>query len=161
MLKHITHGVKKIRSKSQLFFLSLGSFFLSLFLFYLFSLPQISLISSVEKEISGYTNVDIACKASKPQTIKIAEYSLDLSYEKCKEIQKIQGEIIIKVYESEFYSKISELYTNNIKVISKDHSYRYYLLSILLGLLWLVISSFLLTMSVIYAIYFLKKSKIN
>ncbi|EHH0749134.1 TPA: hypothetical protein ACGUMO_001183 [Vibrio vulnificus] len=159
MLKIIIDGVKKIRSKSQLFFLSLGSLLASLFLFYLFSLPQISLLISVEKEISGYTNFDIACKASKPQAIKIAEYSLYLDYEKCKEIQKTKGEIIIKVYESEFYSKISELYINNIKVISKDHSYRYYLFSILLGLLWLSISLLLLTMSVIYAIYFLKRLK--
>ncbi|HFQ4903062.1 TPA: hypothetical protein ACGU4V_000102 [Vibrio vulnificus] len=159
MLKIIIDGVKEIRSKSQLFFLSLGSLLLSLFLFYLFSLPHLSLISSVEKEISGYTNFDITCKGSKPQAIKIAEYSLDLDYGKCKEIQKTKGEIIIKVYESEFYSKISELYTNNIKVISKDHSYRYYLFSILLGLLWLAISLLLLTMSVIYAIYFLKRLK--
>ncbi|ANN28173.1 hypothetical protein FORC17_3110 [Vibrio vulnificus] len=159
MLKIIINGVKEIRSKSQLFFLSLGSLLLSLFLFYLFSLPQISLLISVEKEISGYTNFDIVCKSRKPQTIKIAEYSLDLDHEKCKEIQKTKGEIIIKVYESEFYSKISELYTNNIKVISKDHSYRYYLFSILLGLLWLSISLLLLTMSVIYAIYFLKRLK--
>ncbi len=159
MLKIIINGVKEIRSKSQLFFLSLGSLLLSLFLFYLFSLPQISLLISVEKEISGYTNFDIVCQSRKPQVIKIAEYSLDLDYEKCKEIQKTKGEIIIKVYESEFYSKISELYTNNIKVISKDHSYRYYLFSILLGLLWLSISLLLLTMSVIYAIYFFKRLK--
>ncbi len=159
MLKIIINGVKEIRSKSQLFFLSLGSLLLSLFLFYLFSLPQISLLISVEKEISGYTNFDITCQSRKPQAIKIAEYSLDLDYEKCKEIQKTKGEIIIKVYESEFYSKISELYTNNIKVISKDHSYRYYLFSILLGLLWLSISLLLLTMSVIYAIYFFKRLK--
>ncbi|WP_207223261.1 hypothetical protein, partial [Vibrio vulnificus] len=132
---------------------------LSLFLFYLFSLPQISLLISVEKEISCYTNLDIACQSSKQQAIKIAEYSLDLDYEKCKEIQKAKGDIVIKVYESEFYSKISELYTNNIKVISKDHSYRYYLFSILLGLLWLSISLLLLTMSVIYAIYFFKRLK--
>ncbi len=159
MLKIIINGVNEIRSKSQLFFLSLGSLLLSLFLFYLFSLPQISLLISVEKEISGYTNFDIVCQSRKPQVIKIAEYSLDLDYEKCKEIQKTKGEIIIKVYESEFYSKISELYTNNIKVISKDHSYRYYLFSILLGLLWLSISLLLLTMSVIYAIYFFKRLK--
>ncbi|RZP90956.1 hypothetical protein, partial [Vibrio vulnificus] len=107
----------------------------------------------------GYTNFDIVCQPRKPQTIKIAEYSLDLDYEKCKEIQKTKGDIVIKVYESEFYSKISELYTNNIKVISKDHSYRYYLFSILLGLLWLSISLLLLTMSVIYAIYFFKRLK--
>ncbi len=159
MLKIIMDGVRKIRSKSQLFFLSLGSLLLSLFLFYLFSLPQISLLISVEKEISGYTNFDIVCQSRKPQAIKIAEYSLDLDYEKCKEIQKTKGDIVIKVYESEFYSKISELYTNNIKVISKDHSYRYYLFSILLGLLWLSISLLLLTMSVIYTIYFLKRLK--
>ncbi len=159
MLKIIINGVKEIRSKSQLFFLSLGSLLSSLFLFYLFSLPQISLLISVEKEISGYTNFDITCKSRKPQALIIDEYSLDLDYEKCKEIQKTKGEIIIKVYESEFYSKISELYTNNIKVISKDHSYRYYLFSILLGLLWLSISLLLLTMSVIYAIYFLKRLK--
>ncbi|WP_172564260.1 hypothetical protein [Vibrio navarrensis] len=157
MLKITMDGVKKIRSKSQLFFLSLGSFLLSLFLFYLFSLPQISLINSVEKEISGYTNFDIACKARKPQAIKIAEYSLDLDYKKCKEIQGIKGEVIIKTYESKFYSIISELYVNNIEIISKDYSYRYWLFSILLGLLWLAISLILLAMTVIYATYFLKK----
>lgn len=159
MLKIIMDGVRKIRSKSQLFFLSLGSLLLSLFLFYLFSLPQISLLISVEKEISGYTNFDIVCRLLLEKKKKIAEYSLDLDYEKCKEIQKTKGDIVIKVYESEFYSKISELYTNNIKVISKDHSYRYYLFSILLGLLWLSISLLLLTMSVIYAIYFFKRLK--
>ncbi|POB77535.1 hypothetical protein, partial [Vibrio vulnificus] len=69
MLKIIINGVKEIRSKSQLFFLSLGSLLFSLFLFYLFSLPQISLLISVEKEISGYTNFDITCKSWKPQVL--------------------------------------------------------------------------------------------
>ncbi|RZQ16166.1 hypothetical protein D8T50_13725 [Vibrio vulnificus] len=99
MLKIIMDGVRKIRSKSQLFFLSLGSLLLSLFLFYLFSLPQISLLISVEKEISGYTNFDIVCRLRLEKKIKIAEYSLDLDYEKCKEIQKAKGDIVIKVYE--------------------------------------------------------------
>ncbi|EGR7941355.1 hypothetical protein [Vibrio vulnificus] len=159
MLKIIIDGVKKIRSKSQLFFLSLGSLLASLFLFYLFSLPQISLLISVEKEISGYTNFDITCKSRTPQALIIDEYLLDLDYEKCKKIQKIKGDIVIKVYESNFYSMVSELYINNLKVISKDHTYPYYLFSVLRGLLWLAISLLLLTMSVIYAIYFLKRLK--
>ncbi|MGL0817486.1 hypothetical protein [Vibrio vulnificus] len=152
MLKIIINGVKEIRSKSQLFFLSLGSLLSSLFLFYLFSLPQISLLISVEKEISGYTNFDIACKSRKPQALIIDEYLLDLDYEKCKKIQKIKGNIVIKVYESNFYSMVSELYINNLKVISKDHTYPYYLFSVLRGLLWLAISLLFLTLSVIYAI---------
>ncbi|WP_206779850.1 hypothetical protein, partial [Vibrio vulnificus] len=151
MLKIIINGVKEIRSKSQLFFLSLGSLLSSLFLFYLFSLPQISLLISVEKEISGYTNFDIACKSRKPQALIIDEYLLDLDYEKCKKIQKIKGNIVIKVYESNFYSMVSELYINNLKVISKDHTYPYYLFSVLRGLLWLAISLLFLTLSVIYA----------
>ncbi|HDY7421399.1 hypothetical protein LO82_19370 [Vibrio vulnificus] len=159
MLKIIMDGVKKIRSKSQLFFLSLGSLLASLFLFYLFSLPQISLLISVEKEISGYTNFDITCKSRTPQALKIAEYLLDLDYEKCKKIQKIKGDIVIKVYESNFYSMVSELYINNLKVISKDHTYPYYLFSVLRGLLWLAISLLFLTLSVIYAIYFFKRLK--
>ncbi|EHU9453212.1 hypothetical protein KZY44_001622 [Vibrio vulnificus] len=159
MLKIIIDGVKKIRSKSQLFFLSLGSLLSSLFLFYLFSLPQISLLISVEKEISGYTNFDIACKSRKPQALIIDEYLLDLDYEKCKKIQKIKGNIVIKVYESNFYSMVSELYINNLKVISKDHTYPYYLFSVLRGLLWLAISLIFLTLSVIYAIYFFKRLK--
>lgn len=152
-------GVRKIRSKSQLFFLSLGSLLLSLFLFYLFSLPQISLLISVEKEISGYTNFDIVCQSRKPQALIIDEYLLDLDYEKCKKIQKIKGDIVIKVYESNFYSMVSELYINNLKVISKDHTYPYYLFSVLRGLLWLAISLLFLTLSVIYAIYFFKRLK--
>ncbi|EPF1537780.1 hypothetical protein ACSQRU_002349 [Vibrio vulnificus] len=159
MLKIIIDGVKKIRSKSQLFFLSLGSLLASLFLFYLFSLPQISLIISVEKEISGYTNFDITCKSRTPQALIIDEYLLDLDYEKCKKIQKIKGDIVIKVYESNFYSMVSELYINNLKVISKDHTYPYYLFSVLRGLLWLAISLLFLTLSVIYAIYFFKRLK--
>ncbi|WP_045621616.1 hypothetical protein [Vibrio vulnificus] len=159
MLKIIIDGVKKIRSKSQLFFLSLGSLLSSLFLFYLFSLPQISLLISVEKEISGYTNFDITCKSRKPQALIIDEYLLDLDYEKCKKIQKIKGDIVIKVYESNFYSMVSELYINTLKVISKDHTYPYYLFSILRGLLWLAISLLFLTLSVIYAIYFFKRLK--
>ncbi|MGL0929294.1 hypothetical protein ACSTDZ_09705 [Vibrio vulnificus] len=159
MLKIIINGVKEIRSKSQLFFLSLGSLLSSLFLFYLFSLPQISLLISVEKEISGYTNFDIACKSRKPQALIIDEYLLDLDYEKCKKIQKIKGNIVIKVYESNFYSMVSELYINNLKVISKDHTYPYYLFSVLRGLLWLAISLLFLTLSVIYAIYFFKRLK--
>ncbi|WP_438468543.1 hypothetical protein [Vibrio vulnificus] len=159
MLKIIIDGVKKIRSKSQLFFLSLGSLLASLFLFYLFSLPQISLLISVEKEISGYTNFDITCKSRTPQALIIDEYLLDLDYEKCKKIQKIKGDIVIKVYESNFYSMVSELYINNLKVISKDHTYPYYLFSVLRGLLWLAISLLFLTLSVIYAIYFLKRLK--
>ncbi|EIU7059550.1 hypothetical protein L5149_002411 [Vibrio vulnificus] len=159
MLKIIIDGVKKIRSKSQLFFLSLGSLLSSLFLFYLFSLPQISLLISVEKEISGYTNFDITCKSWKPQALIIDEYLLDLDYEKCKKIQKIKGDIVIKVYESNFYSMVSELYINNLKVISKDHTYPYYLFSVLRGLLWLAISLLFLTLSVIYAIYFFKRLK--
>ncbi|EJB8415751.1 hypothetical protein MW329_002197 [Vibrio vulnificus] len=159
MLKIIIDGVKKIRSKSQLFFLSLGSLLSSLFLFYLFSLPQISLLISVEKEISGYTNFDITCKSRTPQALIIDEYLLDLDYEKCKKIQKITGDIVIKVYESNFYSMVSELYINNLKVISKDHTYPYYLFSVLRGLLWLAISLLFLTLSVIYAIYFFKRLK--
>ncbi|EIN9354464.1 hypothetical protein ACJPQX_00470 [Vibrio vulnificus] len=159
MLKIIIDGVKKIRSKSQLFFLSLGSLLSSLFLFYLFSLPQISLLISVEKEISGYTNFDITCKSRTPQALIIDEYLLDLDYEKCKKIQKIKGDIVIKVYESNFYSMVSELYINNLKVISKDHTYPYYLFSVLRGLLWLAISLLFLTLSVIYAIYFFKRLK--
>ncbi|MGL0988357.1 hypothetical protein XM79_c20175 [Vibrio vulnificus] len=159
MLKIIINGVKEIRSKSQLFFLSLGSLLSSLFLFYLFSLPQISLLISVEKEISGYTNFDIACKSRKPQALIIDEYLLDLDYEKCKKIQKIKGNIVIKVYESNFYSMVSELYINNLKVISKDHTYPYYLFSVLRGLLWLAISLLFLTLSLIYAIYFFKRLK--
>ncbi|ELX8647093.1 hypothetical protein QO228_03205 [Vibrio vulnificus] len=159
MLKIIMDGVKKIRSKSQLFFLSLGSLLASLFLFYLFSLPQISLLISVEKEISGYTNFDITCKSRTPQALIIDEYLLDLDYEKCKKIQKIKGDIVIKVYESNFYSMVSELYINNLKVISKDHTYPYYLFSVLRGLLWLAISLLFLTLSVIYAIYFFKRLK--
>ncbi|AIL72233.1 hypothetical protein NB574_02780 [Vibrio vulnificus] len=159
MLKIIIDGVKKIRSKSQLFFLSLGSLLASLFLFYLFSLPQISLLISVEKEISGYTNFDITCKSRTPQALIIDEYLLDLDYEKCKKIQKIKGDIVIKVYESNFYSMVSELYINNLKVISKDHTYPYYLFSVLRGLLWLAISLLFLTLSVIYAIYFFKRLK--
>ncbi|MCU8288664.1 hypothetical protein OC525_08820 [Vibrio vulnificus] len=159
MLKIIIDGVKKIRSKSQLFFLSLGSLLSSLFLFYLFSLPQISLLISVEKEISGYTNFDITCKSRKPQALIIDEYLLDLDYEKCKKIQKIKGDIVIKVYESNFYSMVSELYINNLKVISKDHTYPYYLFSVLRGLLWLAISLLFLALSVIYAIYFFKRLK--
>ncbi|EPR7135221.1 hypothetical protein ACU795_002122 [Vibrio vulnificus] len=159
MLKIIIDGVKKIRSKSQLFFLSLGSLLASLFLFYLFSLPQISLLISVEKEISGYTNFDITCKSRTPQALIIDEYLLDLDYEKCKKIQKIKGDIVIKVYESNFYSMVSELYINNLKVISKDHTYPYYLFSVLRGLLWLAISLLFLTLSVIYAIYFFKSLK--
>ncbi|MER0334725.1 hypothetical protein ABRZ81_15775 [Vibrio vulnificus] len=159
MLKIIIDGVKKIRSKSQLFFLSLGSLLSSLFLFYLFSLPQISLLISVEKEISGYTNFDITCKSRKPQALIIDEYLLDLDYEKCKKIQKIKGDIVIKVYESNFYSMVSELYINNLKVISKGHTYPYYLFSVLRGLLWLAISLLFLTLSVIYAIYFFKRLK--
>ncbi|HFQ5334969.1 TPA: hypothetical protein ACGVBC_001106 [Vibrio vulnificus] len=159
MLKIIIDGVKKIRSKSQLFFLSLGSLLASLFLFYLFSLPQISLLISVEKEISGYTNFDITCKSRTPQALIIDEYLLDLDYEKCKKIQKIKGDIVIKVYESNFYSMVSELYINNLKVISKDHTYPYYLFSVLRGLLWLAISLLFLTLSVIYAICFFKRLK--
>ncbi|EGR9008785.1 hypothetical protein I8D50_002919 [Vibrio vulnificus] len=159
MLKIIIDGVKKIRTKSQLFFLSLGSLLASLFLFYLFSLPQISLLISVEKEISGYTNFDITCKSRTPQALIIDEYLLDLDYEKCKKIQKIKGDIVIKVYESNFYSMVSELYINNLKVISKDHTYPYYLFSVLRGLLWLAISLLFLTLSVIYAIYFFKRLK--
>ncbi|HDY7471670.1 TPA: hypothetical protein RQJ49_001036 [Vibrio vulnificus] len=159
MLKIIIDGVKKIRSKSQLFFLSLGSLLASLFLFYLFSLPQISLLISVEKEISGYTNFDITCKSRTPQALIIDEYLLDLDYEKCKKIQKIKGDIVIKVYESNFYSMVSELYINTLKVISKDHTYPYYLFSVLRGLLWLAISLLFLTLSVIYAIYFFKRLK--
>ncbi|HAS6164948.1 TPA: hypothetical protein RQJ82_003201 [Vibrio vulnificus] len=159
MLKIIINGVKEIRSKSQLFFLSLGSLLSSLFLFYLFSLPQISLLISVEKEISGYTNFDITCKSRTPQALIIDEYLLDLDYEKCKKIQKIKGDIVIKVYESNFYSMVSELYINNLKVISKDHTYPYYLFSVLRGLLWLAISLLFLTLSVIYAIYFFKRLK--
>lgn len=159
MLKIIIDGVKKIRSKSQLFFLSLGSLLSSLFLFYLFSLPQISLLISVEKEISGYTNFDIACKSRKLQALIIDEYLLDLDYEKCKKIQKIKGNIVIKVYESNFYSMVSELYINNLKVISKDHTYPYYLFSVFRGLLWLAIILLMLTLSVIYAIYFFKRLK--
>ncbi|EIU7744409.1 hypothetical protein NQO50_000090 [Vibrio vulnificus] len=159
MLKIIIDGVKKIRSKSQLFFLSLGSLLASLFLFYLFSLPQISLLISVEKEISGYTNFDITCKSRTPQALIVDEYLLDLDYEKCKKIQKIKGDIVIKVYESNFYSMVSELYINNLKVISKDHTYPYYLFSVLRGLLWLAISLLFLTLSVIYAIYFFKRLK--
>ncbi|HDY7884781.1 hypothetical protein ACXHQJ_19540 [Vibrio vulnificus] len=159
MLKIIMDGVNKIRSKSQLFFLSLGSLLSSLFLFYLFSLPQISLLISVEKEISGYTNFDITCKSRKPQALIIDEYLLDLDYEKCKKIQKIKGDIVIKVYESNFYSMVSELYINTLKVISKDHTYPYYLFSVLRGLLWLAISLLFLTLSVIYAIYFFKRLK--
>ncbi|HAS6037397.1 TPA: hypothetical protein RQK07_001107 [Vibrio vulnificus] len=159
MLKIIIDGVKKIRSKSQLFFLSLGSLLASLFLFYLFSLPQISLLISVEKEISGYTNFDITCKSRTPQALIIDEYLLDLDYEKCKKIQKLKGDIVIKVYESNFYSMVSELYINNLKVISKDHTYPYYLFSVLRGLLWLAISLLFLTLSVIYAIYFFKRLK--
>ncbi|HAS6385280.1 TPA: hypothetical protein RZA60_002525 [Vibrio vulnificus] len=159
MLKIIIDGVKKIRSKSQLFFLSLGSLLSSLFLFYLFSLPQISLLISVEKEISGYTNFDITCKSRKPQALIIDEYLLDLDYEKCKKIQKIKGDIVIKFYESNFYSMVSELYINTLKVISKDHTYPYYLFSVLRGLLWLAISLLFLTLSVIYAIYFFKRLK--
>ncbi|HFQ5384161.1 TPA: hypothetical protein ACGVAV_002744 [Vibrio vulnificus] len=159
MLKIIIDGVKKIRSKSQLFFLSLGSLLASLFLFYLFSLPQISLLISVEKEISGYTNFDITCKSRTPQALIIDEYLLDLDCEKCKKIQKIKGDIVIKVYESNFYSMVSELYINNLKVISKDHTYPYYLFSVLRGLLWLAISLLFLTLSVIYAIYFFKRLK--
>ncbi|MBN8143071.1 hypothetical protein J0J23_22470, partial [Vibrio vulnificus] len=91
----------------------------------------------------------ITCKSRTPQALKIAEYLLDLDYEKCKKIQKIKGDIVIKVYESNFYSMVSELYINNLKVISKDHTYPYYLFSVLRGLLWLAISLLFLTLSVI------------
>ncbi|WP_206605090.1 hypothetical protein, partial [Vibrio vulnificus] len=101
----------------------------------------------------------IACKSRKPQALIIDEYLLDLDYEKCKKIQKIKGNIVIKVYESNFYSMVSELYINNLKVISKDHTYPYYLFSVLRGLLWLAISLLFLTLSLIYAIYFFKRLK--
>ncbi|HFQ5219139.1 TPA: hypothetical protein ACGUTS_002894, partial [Vibrio vulnificus] len=104
-------------------------------------------------------NFDIACKSRKLQALIIDEYLLDLDYEKCKKIQKIKGSIVIKVYESNFYSMVSELYINNLKIISKDHTYPYYLFSVLRGLLWLAISLLFLTLSVIYAIYFFKRLK--
>lgn len=159
MFKIFTRGKVQMKSKKSLILLFIFSFVFSMLIFFCLAFPAVTLINSTEKVISTYQVSDIKCSSYKPQNISIDKNSLQLDYSKCIKIKNLPQDlsITIKVIPSYYYSFITELIINEIAIIGKDYSQYYYYMYLFIGLLWFLLSAFILFISLVYLKILLNK----